>query len=210
MGTLILVRHGISEWNKLGEWTGWTDVELAPEGYEDATRAGDALKDIHIDVAYSSNQKRAFQTLKTLLAEKNQPDLNITQTSALIERNYGDYTGKNKWEVKEQLGEDRFHQLRRGWEYPIPNGETMKDVYGRVVPFYQQEVLPLLQSGQTVILAASGNSLRALVKYLENLSNDELAELEIGLGEIHMYSVTEDGRISNKQIRAEREDKGKI
>jgi 2,3-bisphosphoglycerate-dependent phosphoglycerate mutase len=132
------------------------------------------------------------------------------QTAALNERNYGVYTGKNKWEVKEEVGEEEFQNIRRGWEHPIPEGETMKKVYERVVPFYEKEVLPLLKEGKNVILAAHGNSLRALVKYLENLSIDDLMALEFGIGEAYVYDIDETGKVVKKEIRAKNPLAGKI
>lgn len=209
MAKLILVRHSKSEWNVLGKWTGWTDVDLNEEGRTDAVRTAEALKDIQIDQAFVSNLKRAQQTLEIILAEIGQTDVPTTKTEALNERNYGIYTGKNKWEVKEEVGEEEFQNIRRGWEHPIPEGETMKKVYERVVPFYENEVLPLLKTGKNVILAAHGNSLRALVKYLEDLSIEELVALEFGIGEAYVYEVDESGKIIQKEIRAKNPLAGK-
>ncbi len=209
MAKLILVRHSKSEWNVLGKWTGWTDVDLNEEGRTDAVRTAEALKDIQIDQAFVSNLKRAQQTLEIILAEIDQTDVPTTKTEALNERNYGIYTGKNKWEVKEEVGEEEFQNIRRGWEHPIPEGETMKKVYERVVPFYENEVLPLLKTGKNVILAAHGNSLRALVKYLEDLSVEELVALEFGIGEAYVYEVDESGKIIQKEIRAKNPLAGK-
>lgn len=209
MAKLILVRHSKSEWNVLGKWTGWTDVDLNEEGKTDAKRTAEALKDIQIDQAFVSNLKRAQQTLEIILEEIGQTDVPTTKTAALNERNYGIYTGKNKWEVKEEVGEEEFQNIRRGWEHPIPEGETMKKVFERVVPFYENEVLPLLKEGKNVILAAHGNSLRALVKYLEDLTVEELVALEFGIGEAYVYEVNESGKITNKEIRAKNPLAGK-
>lgn len=210
MAKLILVRHSKSEWNALGKWTGWTDVDLNEEGRNDAIRTADALKDIKLDQAFTSKLKRAQQTLEIVLKEIAQTDVPTIQIEALNERNYGVYTGKNKWEVKEEVGEEEFQNIRRGWEHPIPEGETMKKVYERVVPFYEKEVLPLLKEGKNVILAAHGNSLRALVKYLENLSIDDLMALEFGIGEAYVYDIDETGKIVKKEIRAKNPLAGKI
>ena len=210
MAKLILVRHSKSEWNELGKWTGWTDVDLNEQGRADAKTTAEALKDIQIDQAFVSKLKRAQQTLEIILNEIGQTDVPTVQTEALNERDYGIYTGKNKWEVKEEVGEEEFQNIRRGWEHPIPEGETMKKVYERVVPFYENEVLPLLKEGKNVILAAHGNSLRALVKYLEDLSVEELMALEFGIGEAYVYEVDKSGKIENKQIRAKNPLAGKI
>ena len=210
MAKLILVRHSKSEWNELGKWTGWTDVDLNEQGRADAKTTAEALKDNQIDQAFVSKLKRAQQTLEIILNEIGQTDVPTVQTEALNERDYGIYTGKNKWEVKEEVGEEEFQNIRRGWEHPIPEGETMKKVYERVVPFYENEVLPLLKEGKNVILAAHGNSLRALVKYLEDLSVEELMALEFGIGEAYVYEVDKSGKIENKQIRAKNPLAGKI
>jgi 2,3-bisphosphoglycerate-dependent phosphoglycerate mutase len=210
MAKLILVRHSKSEWNELGKWTGWTDVDLNEQGRADAKTTAEALKDIQIDQAFVSKLKRAQQTLEIILNEIGQTDVPTLQTAALNERDYGIYTGKNKWEVKEEVGEEEFQNIRRGWEHPIPEGETMKKVYERVVPFYENEVLPLLKAGKNVILAAHGNSLRALVKYLEDLSIDDLMALEFGIGEAYVYEVDKSGKIENKEIRAKNPLAGKI
>jgi 2,3-bisphosphoglycerate-dependent phosphoglycerate mutase len=210
MAKLILVRHSKSEWNVLGKWTGWTDVDLNDQGREDAKTTAEALKDIQIDQAFVSKLKRAQQTLEIIFNEIGQTNVPTTQTAALNERDYGIYTGKNKWEVKEEVGEEEFQNIRRGWEHPIPEGETMKKVYERVVPFYEDTVLPLLKEGKNVILAAHGNSLRALVKYLEDLSIDQLMALEFGIGEAYVYEVDSSGKITNKEIRAKNPLAGKI
>lgn len=210
MAKLILMRHGISEWNKLGKWTGWTDIELAPEGEQEATRAGQSIDDINIDLAYTAPLKRTRKTLQLALAAKGQGDLPYTETESLLERNYGVYTGKNKWEVKEELGDDEFQQLRRGWDYPIPEGEMMKTVYERVVKFYLETILPELKAGKNVIISASGNSCRALVMFLDKLTQEELVKLEVGLGEVHIYDINEQGEVMDKEIRAENKEKGNI
>ncbi len=210
MAKLILVRHSKSEWNELGKWTGWTDVDLNEQGRADAKTTAEALKDIQIDQAFVSKLKRAQQTLEIILNEIGQANVPTTETAALNERDYGIYTGKNKWEVKEEVGEEEFQNIRRGWEHPIPEGETMKKVYERVVPFYENEVLPLLKSGKNVILAAHGNSLRALVKFLEDLSINDLMALEFGIGEAYVYEVDKSGKIENKEIRAKNPLAGKI
>ncbi len=209
MAKLVLVRHSKSEWNALGKWTGWTDVDLNEEGRTDAVRTAESLQGITFDQAFTSKLKRAQQTLEIILKEIGQPDVPTIQTEALNERDYGIYTGKNKWEVKEEVGEEEFQNIRRGWEHPIPEGETMKKVYERVVPFYEKEILPRLKERKNVILAAHGNSLRALVKYLEDLSIEELMALEFGIGEAYVYEVDKDGKITHKEIRAKNPLAGK-
>ena len=209
MSHLILVRHGISEWNKLGLWTGWKDPELAPEGFEEAKRAGKSINDIKIDIAFTADLKRTIFTLETIKKVIGNIELETIVDKALRERNYGDLAGKNKWKLKEEYGEEQFMKWRRGWDEPIPNGESLKDVYGRVIPYYIKEILPKLNTGQNVLVVASGNSLRALAKYLENLSDDDISKLEIGTGEAYVYKF-ESKKIVSKDIRSTNSKKGKV
>jgi 2,3-bisphosphoglycerate-dependent phosphoglycerate mutase len=201
MAKLVLVRHGESEWNAKGLWTGWTDVNLSENGVAEAHKAGEKLTDIHFDIAYTSGLKRAQQTLDEIKKATNQ-NPPTTANKALDERNYGDMTGKNKWEIKEQVGEEEFMKLRRSWDYPPPNGESLKMVYERVLPYYQSEIEPKLKEGKNVIIAAHGNSLRALIKFLENISDEEIPSLELATGGIYVYDIDTAGKVTNKEIRA--------
>lgn len=209
MATLVLVRHGKSEWNEKGLWTGWRDIPLAQKGYDEAKNTGEQLHDIHFDYAYTSALIRAQQTLDEILKviQQNPP---IEKNQALNERDYGDYTEKNKWDIQKTLGEEEFQKIRRSWDYPPPHGESLKMVYERVLPYYSSEIEPKLKEGKNVIIAAHGNSLRALVKYLENISDDAVADLEIGTGEAYVYQIDENGKITNKEIRGENVNKGKV
>ncbi len=209
MAKLVLVRHGKSEWNEKGLWTGWRDIPLAPKGFEEARATGEALKDINFDFAYTSALIRAQQTLEEILNVINQTPP-ITKDKALNERNYGDYTEKNKWDIQKEVGEEEFQKIRRSWDYPPPNGESLKMVYERALPYYETEILPKLKDGKNIIIAAHGNSLRALVKHLENITDDEIANLEIGTGEAYIYDINPDGTVGNKEIRGENESKGKV
>lgn len=211
MAYLVLVRHGLSEYNKLGLWTGWDNPPLAPEGFEEAKRAGEALSDISFDLAYESPLLRVRQTLETILKEvPNGENVDIVEDKAINERNYGDFTGKNKWEIKKQVGEEKFLKIRRGWDVKIPNGETLKDVYSREIPYFEQNVFPKLKIGKNAIFCSSGNALRALVKHLENISDDKVSEIEIGTGEVWVYTIDSNGTVVNKEIRAVNEKKDKI
>lgn len=200
MAHLALVRHGESEWNAKGLWTGWTDVNLSENGREEARKAGEVLRDIHPDYVYISALKRAQQTLEEI---QKVIGTNVTPTAdkALNERSYGDFTGKNKWEVKEQVGEEEFQRLRRSWDYPPANGESLKMVYDRVLPYYQSEIEPKLKEGKNIIIAAHGNSLRALIKYLENISDEEIPTLELATGGVYVYEINEEGKVTAKEIR---------
>ena len=210
MAQLILVRHGISEWNKKGWWTGWKDPDLAKEGYEEAKKAGQKLRDIGIDKAYTADLKRTIQTLEEIKKVLKIQDIPTVVDWHLRERNYGDLAGKNKWDLKKQYGEEQFMKWRRGWDEPIPNGETLKDVYERLIPYYKKIIVPDLLSGKNVIISASGNSLRALVKYIEDISENDISKLEIGLGEVYVYKIDKEGKVVSKDIRAVNPKRGKI
>jgi 2,3-bisphosphoglycerate-dependent phosphoglycerate mutase len=200
-GTLIIARHGESEWNALGKWTGTTDVHLTPKGQHEAMLMGEELKDIHFDQAYYSEQIRTKETLDGILTAAGQTEIAAKRTGAINERDYGIYTGKNKWEVKEAIGDEAFHGLRRDWDYHVDGGETLKDVYERVLPFYKDEVLPRLAKGETVLLVAHGNSIRALVKYLESVPEARIAEVEMIFGTALIYQVDEAGLMTHKEVR---------
>lgn len=201
MAHLVLVRHGESVWNKLGKWTGWTDVDLTQKGLEDAKKAGEALGDINFDIAYTATLKRSKNTLDVILKVLGQQNVPVLEDAAVNERDYGDYTGKSKWEVQKEIGDIEFQKLRRSWDYPIPHGESLKQVYERIIPFYKERILKDIMSDSDVILVSSGNSLRALIKYIEDLSEEDIANLEFGIGEIYVYQMDENGAILNKEIR---------
>jgi 2,3-bisphosphoglycerate-dependent phosphoglycerate mutase len=204
MSRLILIRHGQSTWNELGQWTGLTNVDLTAKGEAEAQAAGEMVKQAlagqRLHSAYSSALKRAYRTAQLALAAAGQPDLEITQNPALNERDYGELTGKNKWEVKAEFGDDQFTAWRRSWDEPIPGGETLKDVYERVVPYYQSIIIKDLKANQNVLISSHGNTLRALTKYLDNLSETEVEKLEIGTGQAIVYDVNAEGRVVSKQV----------
>lgn len=195
MAHLILVRHTESVWNKKGIWTGLTDIKLSSNGIEEAKKVANKLKNVKIDIAYTSVLTRAKQTLDEIKNVLGLSYLRTFENKALNERDYGELTGKNKWEIKKQYGEEKFQHIRRGWNYPIPKGETLKDVYKRVVPYYKLEILPKLKTGKNIIIVAHGNSLRALVKYLENISDEDISKLELATGEIYVYKIDNHGNI---------------
>ena len=206
---LILVRHGKSEWNKLGLWTGWTDIGLAQEGIEEARQAGLMIKDFRIDSVHVSTLKRAHETwheIKNVLALEHEPK----RHAALNERHYGIHTGKNKWKVKKEFGDEEFQRIRRHWNHAIPEGETMKDVHDRVAPYFKQHSLPELLEGKNVLVVGHGNNLRALVKHLERLSDDGVSDLEYGTGEVYCYAFDRAGKITGKEIRAVNPNTGKV
>jgi len=209
MSYLVLVRHGKSEWNEKGLWTGWRDIPLAPAGIEEARATGLQLNDIKFDYAYTSVLSRAKQTLDEILkvVGQNPP---VIADKALNERNYGDYTEKNKWDIQKTLGDEEFQKIRRSWDYTPPNGESLKMVYERAVPYFQESIEPKLKSGENILIAAHGNSLRTLVKYLENIPDDAIATLEIGTGEAYIYQIDPQGKITSKEIRGVNPNTGKV
>jgi len=208
MGILVISRHGESEWNLLGKWTGWTDVGLTEKGRADTVRLGALLKDIKLDEAYTSVLQRTHQTLEALLEGRGMGSLPTIQAAELNERDYGDLTGKNKWEVKAEIGEEAFNGIRRSWDYPVPGGETLKDVYARVVPYFEREILPKLQTGENILLVAHGNSIRALMKHLDRIPEADMAHVEMPFGQLLVYKF-ESGQPMpvHKEVRSVEIDK---
>lgn len=200
-GKLILVRHAESEWNLLGKWTGRTDVHITDKGKKEAQQLGELLKDIELHHSYSSEQIRTVETLTNMLETAGISGLSHERIAHLNERDYGDYTGLNKWEVLEQLGEDTFTRIRRSWDEPIPGGETLQMVHERAVPFYKDYILPKLLAGQNILVVSHGNTIRALVKYLENISDEGIAEIEMPFGHMLIYHVHPTGHHHSKEIR---------
>ena len=207
MAYLILVRHGQSEYNEKGLWCGWIDSPLTELGREEARAAGEALHDIPLDVVFTTDLVRAQDTWKEMSKVLGKESLPVTIAPELKERSYGDMAGLNKWDVKEKYGEEQWMSWRRGWDTPIPNGETLKIVYERTVPYYQAHILPLIEQGKNVIISAHGNSLRALVKYLDHISDEDVQKLEIPTGGIYLYNIDESGKIVSKELRAASENK---
>lgn len=191
MGTLILVRHGESVWNKKGIWTGIVDIGLSQKGIRESKKSGEKLRDYRIDIAYTSSLKRAKETLDIIKRSLNIPNLPVIEDKAFDERDYGELTAKNKSEIKKKYGDEKFFQIRRGWNVPIRKGETLKDVYNRVVPYYKNEVLPKLKEGKNILIVAHGNSLRALIKYLDKISDKDIAGVELKTGETYTYQPEE-------------------
>lgn len=210
MPYLLFLRHGKSEWNEKGLWTGHTDVDLIEAGRTEARQAAAAIRDIPIHKIHVSDLKRAQQTMKEVKESLDITHIQHAVHPALKERHYGAYTGKNKWQIKEEIGEEQFQKIRRGWDVAIPDGETLKDVYVRASAYYDEVIKPQLLEGHNVLIVAHGNSLRALAKHVEGLSEEEIAALEIGTGEVHCYTLDDDGRLIGKEIRSANENKAKV
>lgn len=191
---LVLIRHGQSVWNKENRFTGWVDVELAEKGVEEAKAAGKLLKEKEIvfDEAYTSALKRAQNTLKLALEESEQSSIPVTKDKALNERMYGDLQGKNKDETRAEFGDEQVKIWRRSYDVAPPGGESLKDTLERVLPYYEQEIEPKLRGGKRIIIAAHGNSLRALIKHLENKSKEDILKTEVPTGKPIFYCFDEE------------------
>jgi 2,3-bisphosphoglycerate-dependent phosphoglycerate mutase len=198
---LVLVRHGESEWNKLNLFTGWRDVDLSETGIEEAKRAGELLKaeGLHFDIAFTSALKRAQRTLDLILAELGQTGLETIEDQALNERDYGDLSGLNKDDARKRWGEEQVHIWRRSYDVPPPGGESLKDTAARVLPYYEARIWPEVRAGKNVIVAAHGNSLRALVMKLDNLSREQVLALNLATGAPIIYRLNEDGTAADKR-----------
>lgn len=201
MAFLALVRHGESEWNALELWTGWTDILLTEKGHREAKAAAEFLRNIKWDVAFQSSLIRSHETLTDIEETLGIKNIETVSDAALNERDYGNFDGMHKIEVEEKYGEDLYRKWHRGWDYPLPHGETLKDVYNRVVPYYQKEILPRLKDNKNVLVSAHGNSLRALVKYLDNIPDNEIGFLEIPTGQVLLYQIDSGGKVISKEVK---------
>ena len=229
---LVLIRHGESEWNKLNLFTGWTDVELSEKGKEEATNGGKLLKEagFHFDVAYTSYLKRAIHTLNRVLEAMDQEYIPVYKTYKLNERHYGALQGLNKAETAEKFGEEQVKIWRRSYDVQppaleptdprnpalqdaykgvakeeLPLTECLKDTVARVVPYFEEVIKKDMIDGKKVIVAAHGNSLRALVKYLENISDEDIINLNIPTGVPLVYELDENFKVLSKRYLGDQE-----
>src|SRR5271169_103041 len=197
---LVLVRHGQSEWNLKNLFTGWRDVGLTENGIKEARAAGQKLKarGLRFDVAFTSALVRAQHTLDLVLDEMEQKNIPVFKDQALNERDYGDLVGLNKDDARAKWGEDQVHIWRRSYDAAPPGGESLKDTAARVLPYYIQEILPRVLRGDNVIVAAHGNSLRALVMVLDRLSPEAIVKRELGTGVPMVYRLKADSTVKSK------------
>jgi len=200
MPTLVIIRHGQSEWNLQNRFTGWVDVDLSPNGVNEAQEAGDKLKGYQFDYAFSSVLKRANRTMEMVLEKIGQSDLHMERNEALNERMYGDLQGMNKDEARAQFGEEQVHIWRRSYDVPPPGGESLKDTRERVLPYFEKNIQPLLEDGKNIIITAHGNSLRALVMYLEKMTPEEILKTEIPTGTPIVYDLDNQLNVLDKKI----------
>ena len=198
---LALVRHGESEWNRLNLFTGWKDPDLTDKGVAEAIAGGRRLKaeGLRFDVAFTSSLVRAQRTLDLILTELGQTGMLVISNPALNERDYGELSGLNKDEARKRWGEAQVHVWRRSFDVPPPGGESLKDTAARVLPYYEARIWPQVAAGQNVLVAAHGNSLRALIMRLEGLSGEAIVARELATGVPLIYRLTADGRMAEKR-----------
>ncbi len=197
---LILLRHGESQWNVENRFTGWVDVDITSKGEDEARKAGIALKDYPIDMLFTSALLRAIRTADIALQSAGKGMIPTQRSEKLNERHYGDLQGLNKDEVGKQFGTDQLKIWRRSYDTPPPNGESLKMTQERVLPYFHEQIIPVLKEGKNVLITAHGNSLRALIAELDNLSREEILELNIATGKPIVYTLDEQTMcILNKQ-----------
>lgn len=195
MGRLILLRHGESQWNLENRFTGWVDVPLSPRGVQEANNAGEKLRSYRFDRAFTSVLQRANDTLRLALEIIGQQSIPTERDKALNERMYGELQGLNKAETAKKYGEDQVKIWRRSYDIRPPGGESLKDTAERVLPYYEKAIKPHLLRGETILIAAHGNSLRALVMELEHLSREQVLELNIPTGAPLLYELDSNGKL---------------
>jgi 2,3-bisphosphoglycerate-dependent phosphoglycerate mutase len=198
---LVLVRHGQSDWNLKNLFTGWKDPGLTEQGIAEAKAAGEKLKQggYRFDVAFTSDLKRAQDTLDIMLDKLGQTDLLVIKNKALNERDYGELTGLNKDDARQRWGEEQVHIWRRSFDIAPPGGESLKDTAARVLPYFKKEILPRVLKGERALVSAHGNSLRALIMALENLSGEEIVRRELETGVPIVYQLKADGSVQSKE-----------
>lgn len=197
MSQLVIIRHGQSEWNKANRFTGWVDVDLSEKGVEEAHHAATLLKDYKFDKAYTSVLKRATRTLEIILNDTDQTAIPVIHSEKLNERMYGDLQGKNKDEMREEYGEEQVHIWRRSYDVAPPNGESLKDTAERVLPYFEEKIVPDLRSGKNILISAHGNSLRALIMKIENLDPKNIVKVEIPTGVPKVYELNSEMQVQS-------------
>jgi 2,3-bisphosphoglycerate-dependent phosphoglycerate mutase len=200
MALLVLVRHGESQWNLDNRFTGWVDVPLTETGRREAHRAGELLRGLRFDRAFTSVLQRAAETLDIILRVIGQTDLPIERDAALNERHYGDLQGLNKAETAERFGAEQVHIWRRSYDVAPPGGESLKDTAARTLPYFDAAVVPCLRADENVLVAAHGNSLRSIVMHLDRLTKEQVLELNLATGVPIVYDLAPDMTIRSKRI----------
>jgi 2,3-bisphosphoglycerate-dependent phosphoglycerate mutase len=210
MGTLVLIRHGQSQWNLENRFTGWVDVPLTDAGREEARRGAERLKHLRFDRAFTSNLTRAQQTLQIVLEVIGQPNVPTEKDQALNERHYGALQGLDKAETAKKYGDEQVHIWRRSYDIPPPKdktnwnpegiSESLQDTAARTLPYFNQHILPLVAQSQTILVAAHGNSLRSIVMHLDGLTKEQVLELNIATGAPIIYELDRAGKVLKKTV----------
>ena len=200
MGTLVLIRHGQSQWNLENRFTGWIDVPLTDAGRAEARRAGDMIRRITFDRAFTSMLQRAEETLRIVLDVSNQLFIPFERSQALNERHYGELQGLDKAETAKKYGEEQVHIWRRSYDVAPPGGESLKDTAARTLPYFHEHILPLVKANQNILVVAHGNSLRSIIMDLERLTKEQVLELNLATGTPVIYQMDPTGKILKKEI----------
>ncbi|PWN47800.1 putative 2,3-bisphosphoglycerate-dependent phosphoglycerate mutase [Violaceomyces palustris] len=203
VGTLVLTRHGQSEWNKLNLFTGWKDPQLTELGREEALKGAQELKKAgytDFDEAFTSDLTRAQTTLGIQLKEIGQEGIPVTKKQALNERDYGELTGLNKDDARKKWGEEQVHIWRRSYDVPPPGGESLELTAKRVLPYFDEAILPKVLDGKKILVTAHGNSLRSIIMSLEKMTGEEIVNTELATGVPIVYKIDSDGKIVEKKI----------
>lgn len=199
MATLVLVRHGESQWNLENRFTGWVNVPLTNKGCEEARLAGEKIKGIKFDKAYTSVLDRAMETLEIVLNVIGQEGLPIEKDQALNERHYGDLQGLNKAEIAKKYGDQQVRIWRRSYDVAPPGGESLKDTAARTLPYFENKIVPDLKAGKNILVAAHGNSLRSIVMSLDKLTKEQVLELNLGTGVPIIYEFDKNLNVLSKK-----------
>jgi 2,3-bisphosphoglycerate-dependent phosphoglycerate mutase len=200
MALLVLVRHGESQWNLENRFTGWIDVSLTDKGRAEARRAGEKIRQMQFDRAYTSVLQRATETLDIILEVIGQKGIPVAYDQALNERHYGDLQGLNKAETAEKFGKEQVHVWRRSYDVAPPGGESLKDTAARTLPYFQANIIPDLQAGKNVLVSAHGNSLRSIVMELDQLTREQVMELNLATGVPIVYEFSPELKVLSKRI----------
>lgn len=195
MARLILLRHGESQWNLENRFTGWVDVPLSPRGIQEAKNAGEKLRSFTFNRAFTSVLTRAIETLRLVLEAIGQTNIPIERDKALNERMYGELQGLNKADTAKKYGDEQVKIWRRSYDIAPPGGESLKDTADRVLPYYENRIMPYILQGETILISAHGNSLRALVMQLEQLTKEQVLELNIPTGAPLLYEFEKSGAV---------------
>jgi 2,3-bisphosphoglycerate-dependent phosphoglycerate mutase len=198
MTQLVLIRHGQSQWNLENKFTGWIDIPLSPKGEEEAREAGEKIKNFKFDKVYTSVLERAIKTYEIAAEVAGFKNLPVEKDKALNERMYGDLQGLNKDDMRKKFGAEQVHIWRRSFDVPPPNGESLKDTAERVLPYWRSHIEPDLKAGKNILVVAHGNSLRALIMHLDNLTGEEVVKLEIPTGIPILYEFDKGMKVVKK------------